>query len=90
MTPQTMPGFVPATPDIRCMDYWPHGIPKNKLRAYKVMLDAGQITKPHVLINQKTGSMNVSYASTIPHEWIRQEMGRIAEEGSQIQMEVAV
>ena len=73
-------------PEIRCSDYWPRGIPKDKLRAYDAMIRAGQITKPHVVVNQATGSMAVTYSSTIPHEWIRQEMGRLATDGVQTQI----
>lgn len=74
-------------PEIPCTDYWPHGIPKTKLAAYQAMLTAGQITKPHVIVNKSTGSMIVSYASTVPQEWIRQEMGRLAGEPRQLPIE---
>ena len=70
-------------PDIRCFDFWPRGIEKPKLRAYEIMIRAGQITKPRVVINKSTGAVAVSYESTVPHEWIREEMGRIAREGIQ-------
>ena len=75
-----------AQPEIRCYDFWPNGITRPKLRAYETMIKAGQITKPKVVINKSTGSMAVSYASTIPQEWIREEMGKIAREGIQEEM----
>ena len=77
-----------APPEIPCHDYWPHGIPKSKLKAYQAMLDAGQITKPSVVVNSSTGAMAVSYLSTIPREWLLQEMQQIANATQQIQMEV--
>lgn len=70
-------------PAIRCSDYWPHGIPKDKLRAYKAMIDAGQITKPTVTVNRSAGSVSVDYFATVPQEWIRQEMARISNESTQ-------
>lgn len=69
-----------ATPEIHCVDVWPNGLGKDKLRAYKAMIDAGQITKRTCIINRATGRIMVDYYSTVPHEWIRQEMARIAGE----------
>lgn len=69
-----------AEPEIRCRDYWPAGIPPHALAAYKAMIDTGQIIKRHVTVNRKAGSVLVDYLSTIPHEWIRQEMARISGE----------
>lgn len=68
-----------AKPEIRCVDYWPEGIPRNKLLAYKLMIDAGQITKPHATGSRSTGAVAVQYLSTIPHEWMRQELAKLAE-----------
>ena len=61
-------------PFIKCIDFWPDGIPDRKLQIYKDMIAEGQIRNHHVIVNQRTGSTIVEYYSTIPHEWIRQEM----------------
>lgn len=70
--------LITAKPDIRCYDFWPHGIDASRHRAYQAMIRAGQITRPKVVINQTTGAAAISYECTVPHEWIREEMGRIA------------
>lgn len=61
-------------PFVKCVDYWPGKIPAEKLAAYKEMIRAGQIRKYHVIWNRKTGSTTVEYFSTVPHEWILEEM----------------
>ena len=61
-------------PFIKCIDFWPDGIPERKQQIYKDMIAEGQIRNHHVIVNQRTGSTTVEYYSTIPHEWIRQEM----------------
>ena len=63
-------------PFIKCIDYWPEHIPPEKLAAYKQLIEEGQIRKHHVIVNRQTGSTTVEYYSTIPHEWILQEMAR--------------
>lgn len=63
-------------PFIKCVDFWPEGIPDPKRLAYKQMIAEGQITKHHVLVNKKTHATTVEYYATIPHEWIRQEMAK--------------
>ena len=63
-------------PFIKCVDFWPAEIPPNKLAAYKALIDEGQILKHHVLYNQRTGSTTVEYYTTIPHEWIREELAK--------------
>lgn len=68
-----------AMAEITCVDYWPHGISRERLGAYKAMMDAGQITDQRAVMNKSTGSVLVQYRSTVPQEWIRQEMARIAE-----------
>lgn len=67
-----------AMPGIRCVDYWRDGIPHNKLMAYKCMMDAGQITKPHATGSRSTGAVVVQYMSAVPHEWILQELAKLA------------
>lgn len=74
--------MIKVRPTIHCVDVWPGGLGKDKLRAYKAMIDAGQITKRKAIVNQRTGAVLVDYLSTIPHEWIREEMGRIAGEAT--------
>ena len=36
----------------------------------------GQILKHHVIYNRTTGSTTIEYYSTIPHEWIREELSK--------------
>lgn len=61
-------------PFIKCVDFWPSGIPPEKLAAYKQLIEEGQIRKHHVIVNQRAGSTTVEYYSTIPHEWILEEL----------------
>ena len=61
-------------PFMKCVDYWPDGIPARKMEIYQEFIRAGQITNPHVIVNEKTRATTVEYYATIPHEWIRQEM----------------
>ena len=61
-------------PFIRCIDFWPDGIPYRKLQIYKDMIAEGQIRNHHVIVNQKTNATTVEYYANAPHEWIRQEM----------------
>ena len=61
-------------PFIKCVDFWPDGIPDRKLAIYKQFIAEGQIMKHHVLVNSRTKGTTVEYYSTIPHEWILQEM----------------
>lgn len=76
-------------PFIKCVDYWPQKIPPTHLAAYKAMISEGQILKHHVIYNRGTGSTTVEYSSTVPHEWILEEMGKLVREimqGNQISM----
>ena len=61
-------------PFIKCIDFWPSGIPPEKLKIYKEFIDEGQIRKHHVIVNMRTRSVMVEYYAIAPHEWIRQEM----------------
>ena len=61
-------------PFVKCVDYWPEHIPPEKLAAYKQLITEGQIRKHHVIVNKLTGSTTVEYYSTIPHEWVREEL----------------
>ena len=63
-------------PFIKCVDFWPSGIPPEKLAAYKQMIDEGQIIKHHVLVNKRTHATTVEYFSNMPHEWVREELAR--------------
>lgn len=63
-------------PFIRCIDFWPDGIPERKMQIYKDMIAEGQIRNHHVIVNQKTNATTVEYYAIAPHEWIRQEMAR--------------
>ncbi len=63
-------------PFIKCVDFWPEGIPPDRLAIYKQLIAEGQIMKHHVLVNKRTHATTVEYYSTIPHEWIRQEMAK--------------
>ena len=73
-------------PFIRCIDYWQEHIPDEKLAAYKRLISEGQIRKHHVIVNQRTGSTTVEYYSTIPHEWVREELKRRPEHYEQIKI----
>ena len=65
-------------PFIKCVDFWPSGIPPEKLAAYKQMIDEGQIIKHHVLVNKRTHATTVEYFANMPHEWVREELaGRV-------------
>ena len=61
-------------PFIKCIDYWPGHIPQNKLDAYKQLIEENQIQKHHVIMNRNSGSTTVEYYSTVPHEWILDEL----------------
>ena len=63
-------------PFIKCVDFWPEGIPDRKLQIYKDMIAEGQIRKHHVLVNKRTHATTVEYYAIAPHEWILQEMVR--------------
>ena len=65
-------------PFIKCIDFWPMQIPPGKESAYKQLIAEGQIRNHHVIVNQKTGSTTIEYYSTIPHEWIREELAKRA------------
>ena len=61
-------------PFIRCIDYWPNHILPEELTAYKQLIDEGQIMKHEVIYNRQSGSTTVEYYSTVPHEWILDEL----------------
>jgi hypothetical protein len=63
-------------PFIKCIDYWPEKIPPEKLAIYQQLIEEGQIRKHHVIYNRRVGSTTIEYYSTIPHEWILEEMKR--------------
>jgi len=63
-------------PFIKCVDFWPDGIPERKLQIYKDMIAEGQIRKHNVIVNQRTHATTVEYYAIAPHEWIRQEMAK--------------
>ena len=63
-------------PFIKCIDFWPEGIPDRKLQIYKDMIAEGQIRKHNVIVNKRTHATTVEYYAIAPHEWILQEMAR--------------
>ena len=63
-------------PFIKCVDHWPEMIPQEKLKAYKELIEEGQIMKHHVLVNRATGATVIEYYSIAPHEWILEELRR--------------
>ncbi len=67
-----------AEPHVRCVDYWRVHIPDICLKAYKVMIEKKQIRKHHVVFNQQLGSTIIEYESTIPHDWIIDELRETA------------
>jgi len=72
--------------DIPCRDYWPHGIPDEKLAIYKQLISAGLIANQRVIYNKKTGSVIVEYDSQIPHEWILDHARQAVAEGVQLEV----
>lgn len=64
-------------PYIKCYDYWCVPILELCLKAYKVMIEKGQIHGQRVIYNQEYGSSIVEYESTIPHEWILEELKKL-------------
>ena len=72
----TMTATTKVEPFIKCVDYWPDEIPQKNLRAYKSLIDEGQIVKHHVMFNERTGSTTIEYYSIAPHEWILEELKR--------------
>ena len=67
-------------PFIKCVDFWPVQIPSEKLAAYKQLIEEGQIRKPDVIYNSRTGSTAVEYYAIVPHEWILEELKRRSEQ----------
>ena len=63
-------------PFIKCVDFWPDGIPPEKLKAYKSMIEEGQIRNHHVLVNKQTHATTVEYFAIAPKEWIHEEMAK--------------
>ena len=63
-------------PFIKCIDFWPDGIPDRKLQIYRDMIAEGQIRKHNVIVNKRTHATTVEYYAIAPHEWILQEMAR--------------
>lgn len=63
-------------PFIKCVDFWPDGIPPDRLAIYKQFIEEGQITKHHVLVNRRTKATTVEYYAIAPHEWMLQEMAK--------------
>ena len=63
-------------PFIKCVDFWPEQIPDRKLAIYKELIAEGQIREHHVIYNKQTGSTTVEYYSTVPKEWIHEEMAK--------------
>lgn len=63
-------------PFIKVVDFWPVGIPPEKLKIYKQFIEEGQIRKHLVIVNTQTHATTVEYYSTIPQEWIHEEMAK--------------
>ena len=63
-------------PFIRCVDYWPDGIPPDRLAIYKQFIEEGQILKHHVLVNRRTHATTIEYYAIAPKEWIHEEMAK--------------
>lgn len=61
-----------------CKDTWKRHILPEKLKAYKLLIQAGKISDYHVVYNHKAGTTTVEYYSTIPHEWILEELKKAA------------
>ena len=63
-------------PFLKCIDFWPSGIPHEKLQIYKQFIEEGQIRKHHVLVNKQTHATTVEYYAIVPHVWILEEMAK--------------
>ena len=63
-------------PFVKCVDFWPEQIPPEKLKAYRQLIEEGQIRKHHVIYNRRTGSTTVEYFAIMPHEWVLDELKR--------------
>ena len=63
-------------PFIKCVDFWPDGIPPDRLAIYKQFIEEGQIRNHHVLVNNQTHATTVEYYAIATHELILQEMAR--------------
>ena len=74
-------------PFIKCIDYWPVRLTTDIEAAYAEMIEAGQIRKHTVVFNKTAGSTTIEYYSTIPHEWIREELRNIVRKRIEAQME---
>lgn len=61
-------------PFIKCVDFWPDGIPPDKLKVYKQFIEEGQIVRHNVLVNRHTNATTLEYFAIAPHEWMLQEM----------------
>ena len=72
--------------DIRCRDYWPDGIPEEKLAIYKGLIADGLIQNQKVIYNRKNGSVIVEYDAQIPHEWILDHARAAVAQGQQLEV----
>ena len=48
-------------PFIKCIDFWPDGIPERKVQIYKDMIAEGQIRNHHVIVNRRTNATTVEF-----------------------------
>ena len=64
----------------RCKDIWKRQIPREKLAAYKALIDEEQIRVHHVLVNRHTGASVIEYDAVAPHEWILEELKKRSEQ----------
>lgn len=55
-------------------------IPKEKLKAYKKMIDDGNIQDPHATYCIETGVTDIEYDSELPQELLRELMKQISME----------
>lgn len=61
-------------PFIKCVDYWPREIPPSCLRAYRALIDEGQILEHNYVYNTTTHAVTLEYYAAMPHEWVLDEL----------------
>ena len=69
-------GYHIVPPHIYCVDYWPRGISREKLAAYRQMMDEGQLADLHGIFNKSFGSLLIFYFANQPHEWVLEALAR--------------
>lgn len=68
-------------PDIECADVWhPGTLSDAAALAYKLLEVQGRIVIQHVEVGRYSERVTVKYLADIPHEWVRELLGRAKRE----------